>query len=98
MVAGGLGGIGRSIARWLVQRGARHLILVSRSGGDARAQEMVAELQVQGVNVQCPTCDIADLLSLKGALKACAKTMPPIRGCVQAAMVLRVGPNHHPYM
>ncbi|KAF2804409.1 reducing type I polyketide synthase [Mytilinidion resinicola] len=91
VIAGGLGGIGRSMARWLVHRGARNLILLSRSGphGSEQAQEMLAEMCEAGVNVQCPSCDITELSSLRSALLECSKTMPPIRGCIQAAMVLR---------
>lgn len=31
--SGGLGGLGRSMARWMVRRGAKHLVLLSRTGG-----------------------------------------------------------------
>ncbi|KAF3384455.1 Compactin diketide synthase mokB [Penicillium rolfsii] len=33
LLVGGLGGIGRAVANWLVERGARHLIMLSRSAG-----------------------------------------------------------------
>jgi NAD(P)-dependent dehydrogenase (short-subunit alcohol dehydrogenase family) len=46
LIAGGLDGIGRSIARWLVDRGARHLILLSRSGPkQAATQKLLLELE-----------------------------------------------------
>ena len=32
IVVGGLGGLGMEVANWMVDRGARHLILTSRSG------------------------------------------------------------------
>ena len=35
LITGGLGGIGRSLARGLVARGARHLVLLGRRGADA---------------------------------------------------------------
>ncbi|KAF2795479.1 KR-domain-containing protein [Melanomma pulvis-pyrius CBS 109.77] len=89
IIASGLGGIGRSIACWLFERNAKNLFLISRSGGSKRAQDVVTELRSNGVKVQCPVCDIADLPSLRSALDECAKTMPPIRGCIQTAMVLR---------
>jgi hypothetical protein len=90
VVAGGLGGIGRQIARWLVERGAKHLILLSRSGpnGNERSALLVKELQAIGVEVRCPRCDISDLTSLQQALESC-KNMPPISGCFHAAMSIR---------
>jgi NAD(P)-dependent dehydrogenase (short-subunit alcohol dehydrogenase family) len=93
VIAGGLGGIGRSIAQWLVHRGAKHLILLSRSGGNVRARKMLDDMRTAGVDVQCPRCDISDIASLKHTLQECDKTMPKIRGCIQATMVLRV--NFH---
>ena len=92
VISGGLGGIGRSIAYWMASRGARNLILISRSGphGNDKAQTMLAELKRQGVNIQCPVCNVADFSSLQRALEAVSMSMPAIKGCFQAAMVLRV--------
>lgn len=90
MIAGGLGGIGRSIARWMVARSARNLILLSRSTVHSDASvTLIKELQQKGICVATPPCDIGDSDSLKDALKEC-RNMPPIKGCVQAAMVLKV--------
>ncbi|OJJ76663.1 hypothetical protein ASPBRDRAFT_27090 [Aspergillus brasiliensis CBS 101740] len=50
VVAGGLGGLGQSMLTWLVSRGARHLLLLSRSGGKgAEAQELLRQLREDGV-------------------------------------------------
>src|SRR5262249_18457862 len=37
LITGGLGGLGISFAEWMVGRGARHLVLVGRSGPSADA-------------------------------------------------------------
>lgn len=92
VIAGGLGGIGRSIARWMVARGARHLMLLSRSGASRpTAQALVNELAQQNVQVVTPACDIADLDQLKQVIQEASRTMPPFRGCIQGAMNLRDG-------
>ncbi|KAI2464634.1 putative polyketide synthase [Annulohypoxylon bovei var. microspora] len=89
LVAGGLGGIGRAISRWLVTHGARHLILLSRSGPrTAGAQQLLSELGEKGVRVETPLCDISDRRALNSTLARCAETMPPIRGCIQSSMVV----------
>ena len=91
LIAGGLGGLGRSISLWMVSRGARYLILLSRSRpkSDA-AKALLSELQSQGVHVEAPACDISQADALGLVLEQCTKTMPPIKGCVQGTMVLRV--------
>ncbi|KAF2264111.1 ketoacyl-synt-domain-containing protein [Lojkania enalia] len=86
LISGGTGGIGRGIARWCAARGARYLILLSRSGAKGReAQELVEELAAQGVHVEAPPCDVADEKALRVVLDDCAIRMPPIKGCIQAS-------------
>ncbi|KAF4629252.1 hypothetical protein G7Y89_g8896 [Cudoniella acicularis] len=97
LICGGLGGIGRSIAKWLVNRGAKHLLLLSRSGSRSDAtQTFVAELRSEGINVQIPECDIADPRLLASVLERSAQTMPPVKGCIQAAMVLKASKISQP--
>ncbi|PYH88158.1 ketoacyl-synt-domain-containing protein [Aspergillus ellipticus CBS 707.79] len=89
VIAGGLGGLGQNTARWMVQRGARHLILLSRSGPKGHdAATFLHELRERGVTVATPACDIADRDALESVLHACAETMPPVRGCIQATTVM----------
>ncbi|KAM3072030.1 hypothetical protein ACMFMF_007424 [Clarireedia jacksonii] len=90
VIAGGLGGLGRSISRWFVNRGARNLILLSRSGSQSiKSQSLIEELTSQGVCLQTPACDISDAKALKRTLDECLLDMPSIKGCIQASMVLR---------
>ena len=90
LIAGGLGGIGRSIARWMVSRGARNLLLLSRSGPGEKARALLEELKAKGARVETPICDVTDVSSLHKVLKTYEAFMPPIKGCIQASMVLRV--------
>ncbi|KAF5020446.1 hypothetical protein F66182_7525 [Fusarium sp. NRRL 66182] len=90
LLSGGMGGLGRSTARWMASRGARNLILLSRSGTlRPAAQELMKELTAVGVTVAAPRCDVSDRMALEGVLEECARTMPPIKGCVQGSMVLK---------
>jgi NAD(P)-dependent dehydrogenase (short-subunit alcohol dehydrogenase family) len=91
VIAGGLGGLGRNVARWLVDRGARNLILLSRSGVHTNSTHaFVEELKAQGTVVKAPPCDVTNAKSLEQVLEECTRDMPPIKGCVQGSMVLRV--------
>lgn len=89
IIAGGLGGLGRSAARWMVRRGARNLILLSRSGPKTQAAlDLVSELQAQGIRTGTPECDVSSSSSLSATL-AQHVAMPPVKGCLQATMVLQ---------
>ncbi|KAK8065060.1 polyketide synthase PksD [Apiospora hydei] len=90
VIAGGTGGIGRAIAAWMADRGARHLILLSRNGDAApAAAKAMAELRARGVNVTAPRCDVSSSESLASVLDQCRGTMPAVKGCVQSAMALQ---------
>ncbi|KAJ5113761.1 reducing type I polyketide synthase [Penicillium angulare] len=90
VIAGGFGGIARRTARWMVERGARYLLLLSRSGPKSKqAHELIEELRGLGVQLLAPQCDVASMDSLAAVLAECAATMAPIKGCIQGAMVLR---------
>ena len=91
VIAGGFGGLGRSIARWMVRWGARHLLLLSRSGPtNPDACELLEELAAKNVIVVAPSCDISDEKDVASLLQTCSQTMPPIKGCIQGSMVLKV--------
>ncbi|PYS76017.1 MAG: hypothetical protein DMF66_17045, partial [Acidobacteria bacterium] len=48
LITGGLGGLGLVVARWMVERGARHLLLMGRSGPSAAARRALDELEALG--------------------------------------------------
>ncbi|OZI64234.1 type I polyketide synthase [Bordetella genomosp. 1] len=92
LVTGGLRGFGLRTAQWLAERGARHLVLCSRSGpADAEAQAAIAALRAQGVTVLAEACDVTDAAALAALLERVRASLPPLRGVVHAAMVLDDG-------
>ena len=92
LIAGGLGGIGRTTARWMARRGAKNLVLLGRSGAKTTvAEELIDELRSQGVTVMAPPCDIVNVSEVREVIDTISKTMPPIKGCIQGSMVLRDG-------
>lgn len=80
------------MAKWMVHKlGVKSLILISRSGMDApEATNAVEALKRPGVVVTVRKCDVTDMDSLASVLHGCAHSLPPIRGVVQSAMVLKV--------
>jgi acyl transferase domain-containing protein/NADPH:quinone reductase-like Zn-dependent oxidoreductase/acyl carrier protein/NADP-dependent 3-hydroxy acid dehydrogenase YdfG len=93
LVSGGLSGFGLRTARWLVRRGARHLVLLSRRGGagSPEAAAQLLEFDKQGVTVAAPACDVADFGKLRETLDGVVGNMPPLGGVVHAAMVIEDG-------
>ena len=75
----------------MVDLGARNLLLLSRSGAMSHAAlEMLDEMQEKGVRINAPRCDISDEQAVVVALRQSEENMPPIKGCIQGSMVLKV--------
>jgi len=85
VLAGGLGGIGRSIARWMVSRGAKNLIFLSRSGAASdAAKQAVNDLEDEGCRVHIFPCDVTDKTALTAVIEECKANLPPIKGVSKA--------------
>lgn len=99
MVIGGLGGLGRPIIRWMADRGAKHLILPSRSGATSEAAiNVVSELREKGVRVLAPRCNAAVANEVSATLNAAySEEFPPVRGCINSSMDLQVRCHVHPF-
>ena len=90
LITGGLSGFGLATARWLVERGATHLALLSRRGvPSAQDAPTIDGMRSRGVTVVLLSVDIADAGALAAALRRLKKSSPPLRGVFHAAMVLR---------
>jgi len=89
LVTGGCGGFGLATARWLAERGARHLVLAGRSGAASpEAREALASLAASGVNVHAEALDVADAAAVEKLIQKIGRTLPPLAGVFHAAMVL----------
>lgn len=92
LVTGGTNGFGLATAKRLAERGARHLILMSRSGvKNAEAQAVIDAMRDANVRVSVVRADVANKTSLSRALKTALADNPPLAGVVHAAAVLDDG-------
>lgn len=88
LIVGGTGGLGFATARWMVERGARHLTLASRGG--ALGIEMRAEADrwrdMFGAVVTIASCDVTDGAALDGLIAAIERSGTPLKGVLHSAM------------
>ena len=92
VVAGGVGGFGLATARWLVEKGARHVVLFSRSGavkGDAAGT--LEWMRQAGAHVMVAAADVASRDDVSALFERIETSMPPVCGVIHAAMVLDDG-------
>ena len=78
LITGATGTLGSLLARHLVtEHGARHLLLASRSGIEAKgARELVDELTELGAKAKLSACDVSDKEQLKALLDSIPKSRP----------------------
>ena len=88
LITGGLGGIGLAVARWMVQRSARHLVLVGRSAASEEATRAIDEMRKAGAVVSVVQADVADAGEMEQVVRRVRHAGPPLRGVVHAAAVL----------
>jgi acyl transferase domain-containing protein/acyl carrier protein len=80
LITGGAGALGLHVARWLIERGARHLVLTSRLGGNAPALD---QLRAACADIRVVAADAADADKMRALLAG----VPNLRGVVHAAGV-----------
>lgn len=89
VIAGGFGGFGVELLNRLGDKGARHLAVLSRRGGDTdEARASIAALDARGISVSAHACDITSSDAVEKALGEIRTNGPVIRGVFHTAMVL----------
>ncbi|KAI0096597.1 polyketide synthase-like protein [Nemania sp. FL0031] len=89
LLVGALGGLGRSLVKWMVSRGANTFVFLQRSGLDKTGvKEFVDSLTQSGVRSTVVKGDVADLDDVVASVAACHDFGAPLGGVVQAAMAL----------
>jgi thioester reductase-like protein len=89
LITGGLGALGLRIARWMVEQGARQLVLTSRRGASSEAQETLSQLEQAGAKVLVAQADVSNEEDMVRVLEEVSASMLPLRGIVHAAGVSR---------
>jgi acyl transferase domain-containing protein/NADPH:quinone reductase-like Zn-dependent oxidoreductase/SAM-dependent methyltransferase/acyl carrier protein len=93
LITGAFGGYGKVLARWLVESGARHLVLTSRSGAsNSDAEKFVSDLQDRGVEIRVVPADIAAPNEVRRLFAEIKSLGQSLRGIFHLAMVIDDAP------
>ncbi len=85
LVTGGLRGLGLLTAKWLVEKGARHLALLGRSQPTPAALQEIEALETDGVKVCVLRADVSNVEDLRRAFEQIRQAMPALRGIIHSA-------------
>ncbi|KAH8677742.1 putative polyketide synthase [Xylariales sp. PMI_506] len=95
LLTGGLGGLGKSLATWMVEKGARSLILLSRSAKEGpETNDFVEEMNSVGCEVLLIAGSVASKSDVQRAVDNTITAAKPLAGVMNLSMVLKdVGIN-----
>lgn len=85
LITGGLGALGLRTAQWMLEKGAKSLVLVSRSKPSTEKQNAIARLQEQGASVIVVQTDICDHQGLEKLLQNIEVSASPLKGIIHLA-------------
>lgn len=90
VISGGLGGLGRKAALRMADRGAKALVLITRSGVTEASADFVKSLETRGVTVRAPKLDLGagDESTVRSVLEEALDGIPPLAGVIHAAGVI----------
>lgn len=91
IIAGGLGNLAGHISRSMAKQGAGAIVLLSRRSLSTKAEERLrTEFNSLGAELYVMKVNITQQNTVVDAIEFCKSNLPPIRGIIQAAMILQV--------
>ena len=91
LMTGGLGGLGLKLARWMVDNGAKNLVLIGRRQPSAEASQQIDELEKAGATIAVELADISEKEQLAQVFAKISETLPKLCGIIHLAGVIDDG-------
>ncbi|KZL50739.1 polyketide synthase [Nodularia spumigena CENA596] len=91
LITGGMGGLGLRVARWLVEKGAKYLVLLGRNQPNTEAKLQIQALAAADATIITTQIDVSQKAELAAVLADIQQNYPPLRGVIHAAGVLDDG-------
>ena len=85
LITGGLGALGLQTANWMVEKGARHLVLIGRKQPSEDKLAVISNLQQQGAEVVVVQADVCHFEELSKIFEQVDSHQAPLKGIVHAA-------------
>jgi len=89
LITGGMSGFGLEIAEWLVEKGAKNLVLIGRSGiPDELTRGRITQLKERADTILIRAVDVTNFPDMKRLFSEIETDLPPLKGILHCAMVL----------
>ena len=92
VIVGGMGGFGFETAIWLLEKGAKTIVLASRRGAlDQASEKRILAWRRKGATIAVETVDVVDPISVDGFIKRTVQKHGSIAGIMHTAVALDDG-------
>jgi acyl transferase domain-containing protein len=91
LITGGLGALGLQLAKWLADKGAKHLVLTGRRKPSETAQQTITQIEQAGVQVLVLLGDVSVKEDAAKIVEQVKASLPSLRGVIHSAGVLDDG-------
>jgi myxalamid-type polyketide synthase MxaB len=88
LITGGWGALGLQVSRWLIEEGAKHLILIGRNQPSETAQKTITQLKQNKITIQLESIDVENYAQIEQLINNLSL---PLRGIIHAAGILDDG-------
>lgn len=95
LLTGGLGGVGLVTTEYLIERGAKHIVLLGRKNPSSEQMAVLEKWRKSSIDIQTYAVDICEKDKLKNVLDTIQSKMPVLKGVFHAAGVLDDGVLEH---
>ena len=104
LITGGLGGVGLTVAEWMAENGAGHLVLLGRRAPSDEAAAAIRRIEALGTAVTTFQADITQRAEVEKVIATLRAGQRPLKGVMHAAAVVDDGlivdlsPERFPYV
>lgn len=88
LITGGRGALGLATAAWMIEHGARHLILASRTPVSSELEAQLDMLRQAGATLRTPSLDVGDDEAVATLMNTLRDETYPLCGIIHAAGIL----------
>jgi len=81
LITGGLGSLGLKLAAWMVEKGARHIVLLGRRSPSLSARALIAKLRSAGCDIRSEQADVCDRKALEKGIPTNRSIRIPVARC-----------------
>ncbi|MEM9272462.1 MAG: type I polyketide synthase [Cyanobacteria bacterium P01_F01_bin.143] len=88
LITGGLGALGLKTAQWMVEQGAKKIVLMGRKEPSLQATEIIKDLKQKGAEILVCLGDISVAKDVTRVLGEIQQSLPELKGIIHAAGVV----------